>query len=199
MRCGTRDASYRRRSGVVVTLLLRRGHRLRHDGRACLAPRKGLEVVADEIEIERLPVAIPAAFNAGASKHVVEVQLRTPGHRANHSTDMGLIVGLQSNCNLTAISDCHFYLYLLTKASILLDFMYFYGERGGTRTLDPMIKSHVLIARRAASGAKRPLASIGERSTPECLRSLEIDDQLKFVGNSTDRSPGLGPLRIFTT
>jgi hypothetical protein len=24
-------------------------------------------------------------------------------------------------------------------------------------------------------------SSIGERSTPECLRSLEIDDQLKFV------------------
>jgi len=26
-----------------------------------------------------------------------------------------------------------------------------------------------------------PRESIGERSTPECLRSLEIDDQLKFV------------------
>jgi hypothetical protein len=32
-----------------------------------------------------------------------------------------------------------------------------------------------------ASGAKRPWASIGERSTPECVRSLEIDDQLKSV------------------
>ena len=56
----------------------------------------------------------------------------------------GLIAELQSNCNLAAISDCNCLFIRANQENNILDFMYFYGERGGTRTLDPMIKSHVL-------------------------------------------------------
>jgi hypothetical protein len=42
-------------------------------------------------------------------------------------------------------------------------------------------------------------SSIGERSIPECLRSLEIDDQLKFVRKFDRQVTRLGTFEDLTT
>jgi hypothetical protein len=79
-----------------------------------------------------------------------------------------------------------------------------FGERGGTRTLDPMIKSHVLIARRAGIGGETDvrgafLESAAEGKTIAAKRGSRSALELwPTIEQGTNWPPNLVPVLQFS-